>query len=238
MEEKNMTGIYMYENKRNHKKYIGQSTNIERRKREHLKWPSRYSRFDTELQAIGEDQFIFSILEECEVQQLDERETYWIKFYDSVNTGYNLTYGGQSYRGESNPGAKLSDDDVRAIIDKLRDTNESIQDLAKEYNVHYNTISDINRCITWTHLHDYRSNIRLSHQGSLHRGELNSSAIITTEIAKNIIELIINSNQSLAAIARQFNIKDSMVYDINRCRTWKHLHHYQRNVRQESKLEK
>lgn len=233
-----MIGIYMYENKQNHKKYIGQSTNIERRKREHLKWPSKYSSFDTELQAIGEDQFIFSILEECKVQQLDERETYWIKFYDSVNTGYNLTYGGQSYRGEANPGAKLSDDDVRAIIDKLRDTNESIQNLAKEYNVHYNTISNINRCVTWTHLHNYRDNIHLTYQGSLHRGGINSNTVITTEIAKNIIELIINSNQSLASIARQFGIKDSMVYDINRCGSWKYLHHYQYNIREESKLEK
>lgn len=49
-----MIGIYMYENKRNHKKYVGQSTNIERRKREHLCWPSPHSRFDMELKAIGE----------------------------------------------------------------------------------------------------------------------------------------------------------------------------------------
>lgn len=228
----------MYENKKNGKKYIGQSTNIQRRKEEHIKWPSSHSRFDTELHAIGEEQFIFSVLEECAVDYLDERETYWIKYYDSVNTGYNLTYGGQSYRGESNPGAKLSDDDVRAIIDKLRDTQLSIQDLAKEYGVHYNTISNINRCITWTHLHNYTTNIRLTYQGGLTHGDLNATAIITNDMAKNIINQIVNTNQSLASIARQFNIKNSIVYDINRCRTWKHLHHYQHNIRKESKLEK
>ena len=233
-----MIGIYMYENKQNHKKYVGQSTNIQRRKEEHLKWPSKYSRFDMELRAIGEDQFIFSVLEECAVDELDERETYWIKFYDTVNTGYNLTYGGQSYRGQANPGAKLTDDDVRAIIDKLRDTQVSIQKLAQEYGVHYNTISDINRCITWTHLHNYSENIRLSHQGGLTRGEMNPTAIITTDIAKNIINQIINTNQSLASIARNFGVKDSLVYDINRCRTWKYLHNYQHNIRKESKLEK
>lgn len=89
-----MIGIYMYENKLNHKKYIGQSTNIERRKWEHLKWPSRYSRFDNELQVIGEKGFDFSILEECSVDQLDEREKYWIKYYNSQQEGYNLTGGG------------------------------------------------------------------------------------------------------------------------------------------------
>ena len=35
-----MIGIYKYENKKNGKIYIGRSTNITKRKREHLKNPS------------------------------------------------------------------------------------------------------------------------------------------------------------------------------------------------------
>ena len=62
-----MIGIYMYENKINHKKYIGQSTNIARRCEEHIMWPSSYSRFDNELKTIGISNFTFSILEECDV---------------------------------------------------------------------------------------------------------------------------------------------------------------------------
>ena len=50
-----MIGIYMFENKKTHKKYIGQSTNIERRKEEHLMWPSKHSYFDNELKKIGID---------------------------------------------------------------------------------------------------------------------------------------------------------------------------------------
>lgn len=41
-----MIGIYMYENIVNHKKYIGQSANIERRRKEHINEPSKYSHFD------------------------------------------------------------------------------------------------------------------------------------------------------------------------------------------------
>ncbi len=52
-----MIGIYMYENKKNHKKYIGQSVDIERRRLEHLRKPSKYSYFDEELKAIGEEGF-------------------------------------------------------------------------------------------------------------------------------------------------------------------------------------
>ena len=89
-----MVGIYMYENKLNHKKYIGQSVNIERRKKEHLNYPSPYSKFDNHLSKLGEDNFIFSILEECEIRELDEKEKYWIKYYNSIQEGYNLICGG------------------------------------------------------------------------------------------------------------------------------------------------
>lgn len=230
-----MIGIYMYENKLNHKRYIGQSTNIARRKEEHLKWPSHYSRFDAELQIIGEEGFIFSILEECTVEQLDEREIYWIKYYNTQVEGYNLTGGGQNYRGESNPAAKLTEENVRDIIDKLRDTKISIQELSKEYNVHYNTISDINRCLTWNWLHNYKKNIRLEAQGSLTRGELNSTATINESIAKEVIYLLETDTRSMPQIARDLKISANIVYDINRCRTWKYLHNYNKNIRKEYK---
>lgn len=235
-----MTGIYMYENKKTHKKYIGQSTNIERRRKEHLKWPSPYSYFDQELKKIGEEQFDFVILEECDAQVLDLRETYWIKYYDTVNTGYNLTYGGQTYRGESNPYAKLTEDDVRQIIILLEEHQLNNKEIAKVFNVHYNTIDNINQCKTWSHLHTYHSNIR---QANLNKeqyphsslaGENNPTSKMKEDDILHIIDLIKNSTLSLAAIAKQCNVKDSLVYDINRCRTWKYLHHYKHNIRKES----
>lgn len=155
-----MIGIYMYENKRNHKKYVGQSTNIERRKYEHERWPSPYSRFDGELKVIGKDNFNFVILEECSCDELDEREDYWIKFYNSVEEGYNLIYGGQNYRGQANPAARLTDEDAQQIIILLEEHKLNNKQIAELFGVHSNTIDNINRCKTWTHLHDYKNNIR------------------------------------------------------------------------------
>lgn len=60
-----MIGIYMYENKNTKKKYIGQSVNIEKRKIEHLKYPSKFSKIDDDLKNFGEENFIFSVIEEC-----------------------------------------------------------------------------------------------------------------------------------------------------------------------------
>ena len=86
---------------------------------------------------------------------------------------------------------------VKEIIDKLKNTKISIQDLAKQYGVHYNTISDINRCKTWTYLHDYTTNIREQVQGSVNKGELGSNKITESE-AKKIIDLLKNDKRSLA----------------------------------------
>ena len=44
----------------------------------------------------GRDKFHIQLIEECPVNILDEREKYWINFYNSYNTGYNLTLGGQN----------------------------------------------------------------------------------------------------------------------------------------------
>lgn len=234
-----MIGIYKYTNKSNGKIYIGRSINITRRKWEHLHSLSPHSYFDQTLKLFGEENFDFEVIEECNIQDLQEREKYWIKYFkscvlDKENNGYNLTYGGEEYKNENNPWAKLSEKEVNEIIEKLKNTTISIQKLAKEYNVHYNTISDINRCKTWTWLHSYKTNIRKECQGSLLRGELGTNKI-TKEEAKYIIFLLEEDKRSLAQISRDENINLNIIYDINRCKTWRHLHNYQKNIRNEVK---
>ena len=89
-------GIYKIENQINHKVYIGQSIEIERRFEKHKnaylhnqKWLI-YKAFAK----YGLQNFSFDIIEECDRDKLDEREIYWIAFYDSYNNGYNMTIGG------------------------------------------------------------------------------------------------------------------------------------------------
>lgn len=237
-----MIGIYKYTNKDNGKIYVGRSINISRRKWEHLHNPSPYSYFDQIIVKIGEDKFDFEVIEECREEELCDKEKYWIAYYnccvlDNRNGGYNLTHGGEEYQSEENPWARLSLVQVNEIIDKLINTKISIQALSKEYGVHYNTISDINRCKTWVWAHNFQRNIREEAQGSLHRGSLNSAAVINEDIAEKIINDIKYSKLPLAAIARKYNIKDSLIYDINRCRTWKHLHDFKNNICNEFRKE-
>jgi len=51
------------------------------------------------MRKYGNDNFIWNELEYCKENELAERETFWIKYFDSYHNGYNSTTGGE-YRKE------------------------------------------------------------------------------------------------------------------------------------------
>ena len=89
-----MIGIYKITNKINGKCYIGQSIHIEQRWDEHLYKTSKGSLIKYALHKYGKENFLFEIIEECSQEKLNEREQFWIKYYNSFEDGYNLTLGG------------------------------------------------------------------------------------------------------------------------------------------------
>ena len=237
-----MIGIYMFENKNNHKKYIGQSINISHRKWEHFHRPSSGCYIDKILATNPED-FEFSIIEECPIEMLDEREIYWIDYYNSIQEGYNVIRGGDCYRGENNIQAKLTEIQVREIIQLLEECKQTNKQIAEKYQVSVNTIDLINRCQIWCYLHNYSKNIRQeclnkkTHTHSTHAGEINPCAKITEQQALQIIELLKYDSRSISQLSRDINISLNILTDINRCKTWKHLHHYKVNIRKEARKE-
>ena len=100
--------IYKYENRINHKVYIGQTTDLINRKSSHrYKATFVKSKFYNAVRKYGWDNFEFSILSQIEADTfehltslLDKLESEYIIQYDSFNKGYNSTTGGHSYRGK------------------------------------------------------------------------------------------------------------------------------------------
>lgn len=87
--------IYLIENQINGKKYVGLTTrNLQIRWKEHTRHYSQV--IDKAIQVYGEKNFTIKQLEECPDEELDKRETYWIKYFNSANNGYNLTQGGRN----------------------------------------------------------------------------------------------------------------------------------------------
>ena len=83
------------------KKYIGQTINdLNVRKNKHktasLKYKKR-NKFYSAIKKYGIDNFIWGIIEEVNVKELDEREKYWIEHFSTFKSGYNSTLGGEKY---------------------------------------------------------------------------------------------------------------------------------------------
>lgn len=91
-------GIYKIKNILNGKVYIGQSVDIEKRWSTHIAELKNNYHYNIHLQSAwnkyGEENFEFSIVEECGADRLNQCEIYWISKFDSYKNGYNLTSGG------------------------------------------------------------------------------------------------------------------------------------------------
>jgi group I intron endonuclease len=89
-------GIYKIVNLLDNKVYIGSSISIEKREYKHFWMLNRGTHDNNNLQNSfnrdGKDNFKFTIVEECDVNKLIERENYFINEYESNNSnyGYNL----------------------------------------------------------------------------------------------------------------------------------------------------
>ena len=91
----------------------------------------------------GIDNFTFEVIEECEIKKLNEREQYWINYYDCYNNGYNMSR-------IQNLQSKINWKIVMEIVDDLLNTTLTETNIAKKYNVSVSLISQINTGRMWT----------------------------------------------------------------------------------------
>lgn len=145
-----MVGIYKITNKITGECYIGQSENIKKRWNGH-RATSRNSkdhnynlRLYKDMRLYGIDNFEFSVVEECGVEDLLVKEIYWISFYDSYAHGYNITMGGRSGAPQKLPNAKLLE-----IVELLKNSDLTNIEIAKIYGVDDNMIGGINTGHYW-----------------------------------------------------------------------------------------
>lgn len=152
-----MIGIYCIKNKKNDKRYIGQSINIEKRWNQHRQraYNSNCLQYNypiyRAIRYYGIENFEFEILEECNKEELNLREQYWIKKFNTYKNGYNLTKGGDKAITSS----KLNENDVKQIKGLLCNSDFSEQAIALMFNVTQKNISCINLGQSW-----YESNLK------------------------------------------------------------------------------
>ena len=128
--------VYLIENKINGHKYVGKTYNtIQERWHEHLKDAKREDKADRPIyRAInkyGANNFTISQLDYCE--NCEEREKYWIAYYDTYHNGYNATLGGD--------GKAYFEHSDEEVIAKFNELNQNIRETAKFFECDKNTIT-------------------------------------------------------------------------------------------------
>ena len=91
-------GVYKITNIKNNMCYIGQAKDIDDRWKEHMKYGLGIdtpvgNKLYQAMKEIGPENFTFELLEACPVEQLDEKEKFYIELYQAKDYGYNSING-------------------------------------------------------------------------------------------------------------------------------------------------
>lgn len=133
--------IYKITNKINGKSYIGQTTqNVKERFYQHCATKCSQAILNMvihkAINKYGKSNFTIEVIEEVESTNLNDRERYWIRYYDSYNNGYNSTEGGQD-------GIKLFKNlDTESIVREYK-SGKSLREIGRLFNVDKQTIKDL-----------------------------------------------------------------------------------------------
>lgn len=117
--------IYKITNIQNNKVYIGQTIRpVEQRFHRHMNDALNNildTHFARAIRKYGKENFIIEMIDTAESQdELNQKEQYWIRYYDSVSKGYNETdaiskCGGNTYQSKT-------DKEMDIIKNKIRKT--------------------------------------------------------------------------------------------------------------------
>ncbi len=104
--------VYKITNKINGSRYIGQTMgSLEKRWKAHCRPSSGCLILKNAIQKYGKDNFTIEVVSRCcSLQELNHREAYYIKLFNTLSpNGYNLLTGGTSRRPSELTRSKMSE---------------------------------------------------------------------------------------------------------------------------------
>lgn len=184
--------IYKIQNLVNHKKYIGLTNNISRRRIRHftnLKCNRHDNSFlQKEYNIYGKDNFSFNIEFEGEVsaEEIGQKEREYIKKYDSYKNGYNQNEGGNF--GPSNGGSHLTQSDIFNICAALEFCSRPGGVLSKMFDVSLTTISRIKHKVNHIEIIEQYEKLPLIERQEIYKIFCDSSNFYETKVNQTIIK--------------------------------------------------
>lgn len=199
--------IYCYTNRFNGHKYIGQTNNIKRRKREHKSTsynPNSVSYNDLvhkKMREYGYDNFDFEVLEVIytdDIKIVNRREQFWIDKLDTYcghGHGYNMDLGGC----QPEHSRIVSKEDITTIKNLLKG-KEPFINIQQRFNISASFVSAINHGVYYF---DEKEDYPLC---KYYKDDSDYN---------ELINLLVNTDMSLAEISRRLNLGYSTVKKIN-----------------------
>lgn len=136
----NIGYIYKITNLINNKVYIGQTERtIELRWKQHLNNVDKlsYSLYSA-IKKYGINNFKIEELEQCPIEELDYKEQYWIKKYNSYSNGYNENLGGNgNFKYNYNEIIQLWNEgcSCKEIINKIGCSSTTLTEILDKFNI-------------------------------------------------------------------------------------------------------
>lgn len=208
-----MNLIYAYKKKSQDKiVYVGQTIALEQRHKQHMlydpfnKNTKEYNYpLSRGIRKYGIDEYELIILEEdIPLEQLDDREKYWIKYYDTYWNGYNQTTGGAS------PTKPIyTDEHIQTVINMLKNEDFSYNDIQEKTGLSFTHIYNINIGVRRP-----QENIQYPIRSSNTKGtkglKFNSQQI------EEIHQALLNSNKDFGKLAIEFGCSRETISHINK----------------------
>jgi group I intron endonuclease len=229
-EDKNKSGIYCIENKLNHKKYIGQTKQKFIKRYWYHLWSLRNgNHFNKKLlnsfNKNNEDDFIFYMVEEeYDVDKINELEKKYIKEFNTIESGYNISEGGQ----EQHLVQYVSAESRKKVgqLNKERMTGKKLSEETKqrmrEASHHQRQSEDGRRRISEAMKNRIVSDETKEKLRNANIGSKSPVAVLDEEKVKEIkISLMDGVKQS--ELAKQFNVSYGVISAIKHNRTWTHV---------------
>lgn len=215
--------VYKITNKLNNKIYIGKTNNLERRWSEHIANATsnddarikRSPKLYNSIIKYGADQFVKEIIFQSENEKLVyEKEIEYIKTYNSINEGFNITLGGEGFlSSDKNPTTKLFAEDINDIIKLYCKDLLSTYNIAKLYNVHPTSISLIlrkERIKNPKLIDDAEKSIKNKWSQNM-LGEDNPSSKLSNNDRLKIVFLRKTTNLTINELAEKFHVGASTI---------------------------
>lgn len=216
------SGIYKITNVVNNKIYIGSTSNLYNRKHHHFSKLKHNKHSNPHLQnsynKYGKDNFIFEILEECDINSLIEKEQYYL---DSIKCDYN-----KRVIAESNRGWKMPDETKK----KISEANKGRINTEEYKKRHSKLLKGIKRSkeacenirrsklgITFTKEH--KEKLKKAYNKRKVKG--NPTKLDRNKVKK--IKILLEEGKSLSFIANIFNVSSAMISRIKNNHAWSEI---------------